>query len=282
MTRAAQPASMSDNGPPPGAALTLYAGPVMHARMKPEEHRFTYDVFSILIDLDHLEAADRMTPLFSVGRFNLSSFHARDHGPRDGSSLRAHADRLLEAEGVERPARVLLLCYPRILGYVFNPLAVYYAYDAAGALTGVIYEVRNTFGGIHHYVLGVKDGELSEAGLRQQQDKLFYVSPFVSMEQTYRFRLLPPGEAVRIRILESDKEGPLLSATFNGTARPFTSASLLKLCAKIPFLPLKVMAGIHWEAFKIWRKGVRFHPRPANGSSGKTAPDETRGSLKAG
>ncbi|WP_246476059.1 DUF1365 domain-containing protein [Roseibium litorale] len=262
--------------------MTLYTGPVMHARMKPKEHRFSYEVFSILIDLDRLEEADKLAPLFSIGRFNLASFHPGDHGPRDGSDLRQHADRLLAGEGVPRPDRVLLLCYPRILGHVFNPLAVYYAYDPAGNLTGVIYEVRNTFGGMHHYVIPVHDGELSEAGLRQQQEKLFYVSPFVSMEQTYRFRLLPPGETVRIRILESDGEGPLLSATFNAKMQPFTSTALLKLCTKIPLLPLKVIFGIHWEAFKIWRKGVRFHPRPAGEPSGKITPDRTGGSLKAG
>lgn len=273
---------MSENGPPPDRALTLYAGPVMHARMKPEAHRFSYDVFSVLIDLDKLNEANQASRLFSVGKVNLASFHPSDHGPRDGSDLRFHADKLLADQGVARPARVLLLCYPRILGYVFNPLAVYYAYDANGGLSGVIYEVRNTFGGMHHYVIPVSQGQLSEAGLRQEQDKDFYVSPFIDMEQRYRFRLMPPGKTVRIRILETDKDGPLLSATFSGTASPFTSSTLLRLCAKIPLLPLKVMAGIHWEAFKIWRKGVRFHPRPAGKPSGDTPAGNPGGSLRAG
>ncbi|MEJ8474377.1 DUF1365 domain-containing protein [Roseibium algae] len=259
--------SMRDNGPLPTAAATLYNGTVMHARMKPAVHRFDYKVFSLLIDLDKLKEADRQSRFFSVRRFNLVSFHPKDHGPRDGKDLRKHIDALLTDKGLERPARVLLLAYPRILGTVFNPLAVYYAYDIDGHLAAVIYEVRNTFGDLHQYVIPVTDGQMSEAGLRQDQEKLFYVSPFIDMEQHYHFRLLPPGKSVRIRILETDPEGPLLSATFIGNALPMTSLALVKLCFKIPFLTFKILGGIHWEAFKIWRKRVRFYPRPAKGAS---------------
>ncbi len=115
--------------------------------------------------------------------------------------------------------RCLLLCYPRLLGYTFNPLSVYFCYRADGRLALMIYEVRNTFGDIHAYVLPVRPGELSPAGLRQEQDKLFYVSPFVEMAMRYHFRLTPPGEQVKLRILETDREGPLLAATFSGRRR---------------------------------------------------------------
>ncbi|WP_439528758.1 DUF1365 domain-containing protein [Pannonibacter sp.] len=256
------------NGPPPHAPVTLYTGQVMHARMKPVPHRFTYAVFSMLIDLDQLDAANATSALFSVGRFNLLSFHQRDHGPRDGSSLRAHVDRLLMEAGQGRPARVLLLAYPRLLGYVFNPLAVYYAYDAAGTLSGVIYEVRNTFGDLHTYVAPVTDGQLSAAGLRQDQVKAFYVSPFLDMQQHYHFRLLPPGQSVRIRILETDPEGPILSATFTGKGEPATSAAIAKACLRFPLMTLKVIAGIHYEALKLWLKGIRFHSRPRTPDTG--------------
>ncbi|WP_417689624.1 DUF1365 domain-containing protein [Roseibium sp.] len=256
--------SMTQNGPAPAAPAALYAGSVMHQRMKPSAHRFAYEVFSLLIDLDRLQDAGRMSPLFSVGRFNLMSFHQKDHGPRTGASLRAHVDGLLTRHGVARPARVLLLGYPRILGTVFNPLAVYYAFDANEHLTGVIYEVRNTFGDIHHYVAPVDCSQITEAGLKQDQEKLFYVSPFIDMEQHYHFRLLPPGRSVRIRILETDAEGPLLSATFAGNLCPLSTSTILRLCLRIPLLTLKVLGGIHWEAFKIWRKRVPFHSRPKN------------------
>lgn len=274
--------SMKENGPPPAAAASLYAGKVMHQRMKPAQHRFDYDVFSLLIDLDRLEEANRLSPLFSVRRFNLLSFNPKDHGPRDGTDLREHVDRLLADLGRERPDRVLLLAYPRILGTVFNPLAVYYAYDAEGLLTAVIYEVRNTFGDMHHYVAPVEDNQMSGAGLRQDQEKLFYVSPFIDMNQHYYFRLLPPGKSVRIRILEKDAEGPLLSATFTGNAVPLTSQEIMRLCARIPLLTLRVLGGIHWQAFKIWRKRVKFHPRPAKAASSSSGSKATRGPLATG
>lgn len=262
------PAStLADNGPPPAEPAALYTGKVMHARMKPKPHRFTYSVFSLMIDLDRLSEAGSISRFFSVGRFNLVSFFERDHGPRDGSSLRGHIDNAFAERGVARPARILLLAYPRILGYVFNPLAVYYCYDTDDRLSAIVYEVRNTFGDIHSYVLPVTDKELSSAGVRQTQDKRFYVSPFIDMTQTYHFRMLPPGQSVRVRILETDPEGPLLSATFSGEHQYLTSPSLLTLCFRIPLMTVKVIAAIHWEAFKIWRKRVRFHRRPIAGPS---------------
>ena len=131
-------------------------------------------------------------------------------------------------------------------------------------LRALIYEVRNTFGGIHTYTLPVEPGQLSEAGVRQNQKKEFYVSPFISMEQHYYFRMLPPGETVRVRILEKDGRGPLLSATFSGKGVPLTSATVMRECLRVPFLSAKVMLAIHWEAFKIWLKRVPFHRRPVD------------------
>lgn len=254
--------TVSDNGPPPGQAATIYSGQVMHQRMKPAEHRFSYSVFSVLLDLDRLEKARKQSRFFSVNRFNLLSFHEKDHGKRDGSSLRQHIDALLAKKSVERPSKVLLLAYPRLLGYGFNPLSVYYAYDDTDQLTAIVYEVRNTFGGLHTYVLPIEAGQVSDAGVRQNQVKEFYVSPFISMEQHYHFRMLPPGDAVRVRILETDAKGPLLSATFSGSGRSLTSPAILRECIRVPFLSAKVIMAIHWEAFKIWLKRVPFHPRP--------------------
>src|SRR3979409_1915103 len=163
---------------PVDAAAVLYFGAVMHARLKPIGHRFSYRVMSLLIDLDRLDAADRQSPLFGVNRAALYSFNEADHGARAGSSLRAYAQRRAAERDVDLiGGRVLLLCYPRLLGYTFNPLSVYFCYRAGGELALMIYEVRNTFGDIHPYVLPVKPGEIGVAGVRQEQDKLFYVSP---------------------------------------------------------------------------------------------------------
>ena len=250
--------------PPPLDVASLYVGDVMHARLKPFGHRFTYRVFSLLLDLDRLSEAGRRSTLFSVGRFNLVSFSARDHGPRDGGDLRAHVEGLLAAQGGASPARILLLAYPRILGFTFNPLAVYYCYDTQDRLTALIYEVRNTFGGLHAYVLPVGEGALDGRGLRQEQDKLFYVSPFLHMDHRYRFRMRPPGDTVHIRILECDAQDPVLAATFHGARQSLTSATLARACLALPLMTFKVVAAIHWQALKLWLKGAKYIPDAAS------------------
>ena len=245
------------------AAAALYFGEVMHARLKPIGHRFSYRVMSLLIDLDRLDEADTASPLFGVNRAALYSFAEADHGKRDGSSLRGYAQACAAARGIDLAGgRVLLLCYPRLLGYAFNPLSVYFCYRADGALALIIYEVCNTFGEIHPYVLPVRADEVSEAGIRQRQDKLFYVSPFMAMAMRYHFRVCPPGAQVKLRILETDGSGPLLAATFNGRRRALTTAALLRSVVALPLVSFKILAAIHWEALRLWLKGVRLTPRP--------------------
>ena len=247
----------------PADAAALYVGEVMHARLKPFGHRFSYRVMSLLIDLDRLADADRQSPLFGVNRAALYSFHEADHGSARRLIACAPMRSIARAErGIDLTGgRVLLLCYPRLLGYTFNPLSVYFCYRADGELALLIYEVRNTFGEIHPYVLPVTPGEISEAGVRQQQDKLFYVSPFIDMAMRYHFRVLPPGERVRLRILETDREGPLLAATFNGRRRALNTTELLRAFFALPLVTLKIMAAIHWEALRLWLKGARLVPR---------------------
>src|ERR1700755_2899790 len=192
-------------------AAALYVGEVMHARLKPMGHRFSYRVMNLPVCLHRLGEANRISPLFGVNRAALYSFRESDHGDRDGSSLRAYAQRCAVAHEIDLTGgRVELLCYPRLLGDTFNPLSVYFCRRADGSLALLIYEVRNTFGDIHAYVLPVRPGETSAAGVREQQDKLFYVSPFIDMPMRYYFRVSPPGGDVKLRILETDGTGPLL------------------------------------------------------------------------
>jgi uncharacterized protein len=250
------------------AAAALYFGEVMHARLRPVGHRFSYRVMNLLIDLDRLDVADRLSRLFGVNRAALYSFHETDHGDRDGSSLRGYAQRCAAAHGVDLTGgRVLLLCYPRLLGYAFNPLSVYFCYRAEGNLGLVIYEVRNTFGEIHAYAVPIKPGEISAAGIRQSQDKRFYVSPFIEMATRYHFRIAPPGSMVRLRILETDQAGPLLAATFHGRRRALTTGRLLRSFFSLPLVTLKILAAIHWEALRLWSKGVRLVPRVEQASA---------------
>jgi DUF1365 family protein len=263
------PAEISDFKTGIGAApdgASLYFGDVMHARLKPIGHRFCYRVMSLLIDLDRLEAADRQSFLFGVNRAALYSFREKDHGDRDGSPLRGYVQRCAVKRGIDLTGgRVLLLCYPRLFGYTFNPLSAYFCYGADGKLTLIVYEVRNTFGAIHSYVLPVQPGEINGAGVRQQHDKLFYVSPFIQMAMRYHFRVSPPGDRVKLRILETDSDGPLLAATFNGKRHALTTQALLRSFCALPLVTFKIITAIHWEALRLWLKGARLvpHPQPA-------------------
>lgn len=286
MTRVSVPTRTDANGAPPADPVVLYSGTVMHARLKPLGHRFDYSVANLLVDLDRLPDADRLSGLFSVGRFNLFGFREADHGPRDGSPLRPYVDRLLAADGIARPDRVLLLCYPRVLGFVFNPISVYFCLDRDGRTTALVYEVRNTFGEAHTYVAAVQPGDASPAGIRQARDKRFYVSPFMPMEQRYHFRVIPPGDGVRLRILETDRDGPTLAATFVGARRPVTSGVLLRTFLSMPFHTLKVVAGIHVEAVRLWWKGAPMFtrgapPSPVSYRDGSGASGLERGPERA-
>lgn len=252
-----------ENGPPPIAAGTLYPGKVMHQRLRPFGHRFSYSVFSILVDVDRLDELAGMSRLLGVNRAGPVSFHERDHTEEEGETLRQMGNRLLAQAGLPRPpARLLLLAYPRLFGYVFNPITVWFAYGEGGELLALIYSVRNTFRERHSYVAPVQDGELGPAGIRQTRAKLFHVSPFINMDARYDFRVQPPGKVVRLRIHESEEGAPLLAATFSGEARPLNDRNLLTCLARFPLMTLKVTAAIHWQALRLWLKGARFHRSP--------------------
>ena len=245
-------------------AAAIYLGKVMHARLRPIRHRFSYRVMSLLIDLDRLDEADRQSYLFAVNRAALFSFHEVDHGERNGASLSEYVRRLGAEHGIELSAgRILLLCYPRLFGFTFNPLSIYFCYRASGELALLICEVRNTFGEIHPYVLKVEDGCAHGEALRHSQAKQFYVSPFIEMETSYHFRLSLAGERVKVRILQTDKVGPLFAAAFCGHRQPLTSRSLLSVFLTIPLLTFKVVLAIHWEALRLWLKGAPLVPRSA-------------------
>ena len=247
------------------APCALYRGKVMHARLKPASHRFSYRVVNILVDVSRLDEIDRKMRLFGVNKPMLFSFFERDHGPRDGTPLAAYVRRLLTEHGIQRPGEqghILLLCYPRIFGFVFNPLSVYFCYDPEGELTALVYEVRNTFGEMHTYVRAVDPDWRATGIVRQSQQKAFYVSPFITMNTTYLFRVLPPRERVQLRILATDDEGPLLAATFSGRSLPLNDRSVLRAAITLPFMTLKVVAAIHFEALRLWLKGVCIVERP--------------------
>ncbi len=230
----------------------------MHHRMRPQIHRFTYRVFSLMIDLDRLDEAGKITPLFRVNRPGIVSFLEGDHLEPGFDTLRDQVNHKFALAGLPKADRIVLVCYPRIFGFVFNPLSMIYAYDEQNELIGLIYQVRNTFGGRHDYVCPVDASEVTPAGIRQSCDKVFHVSPFLAMNMRYHFRMVAPGQSVRWRILESDPEGPILAAVFSGERLALSTSTLSRLLLKLPFVTLKIYAAIHWQAFRLWLKGVPF------------------------
>ena len=240
---------------------SLYEGIVMHHRFRPQKHRFIYRVFSLCLNLDELESLDQQRRLFSLNRFNLFSFHEKDHG-RGTGKLRNQITEILVERGYDSAtAHIRLLCYPRILGYTFNPLSVYFCYNRDAELEVILYEVSNTFGQRHTYLLTAEQDKTGH--VRQQCDKQMYVSPFMPMNTGYSFRILPPAQqvAVNIRQTERDSGKAVLHATFSGKHSSLTDSGLLKAFIKYPLMTLKVMTAIHWEALRLWRKNVKIQPR---------------------
>lgn len=252
----------------------LYKGVVMHHRFTPKRHRFVYRVFSICLNLDELDNLHKRTRLFSVNRFNLFSFHEKDHGEGNGS-LRKQITQLLTDRGCQTAtAHIKLLCYPRVLGYTFNPLSVYFCYNADGLLEVILYEVSNTFGQRHTYLL---PANLDNTGhVRHKCDKKMYVSPFMPMDTDYSFRIQPPGHRVAVNIRQSDHitGKAILNATFGGKRSELSDKGLLKAFLAYPLMTVKVITAIHWEALRLWRKKVKIQPRAAGNKYSVSWQDE--------
>ena len=237
----------------------IYSGFITHRRFKPKRHFFSYKTFSFLIDLNEIETLDKKINFFSYNRFNIISFYDADHGARDGSPLIAWVKKTLaEAKINIGSGTIKLLCYPRLFGYVFNPLSIFYCYDENLKLKAILYEVKNTYNEQHTYVFSASS---SSNLILHKCDKKFYVSPFMEMKTFYNFRLLNPGKILNIFIKQSDDEGILLTACQIGKKVEMTSKNLLSQFLKHPLMSFKVILAIHYEAFRLWIKGIKFVKR---------------------
>lgn len=255
----------------------LFIGTVMHLRLRPRRHQFRQRVTALWIDADRPEAAAGR--LFSVDRANLASFHRRDHGPRDGSDLRPWVEARLAEIGAPPPDRIMLLCFPRLLGYVFNPLSVYYCYSEEGDLQSLVYEVKNTFGDQFAYAARVSADAFADAAT-QRHEKQFFVSPFIDMDKAYYFTAPAPSDRLALRIKERDGAGDYLIATWNGRAAPLRSGAILRLLGRAPLMTFKIMAAIHWHALRLFLKGVPFLGHP--GADGVVRLRRPRAEAAAG
>jgi len=232
----------------------IYNGKVIHRRFKPKEHYFKYNVFSLLIDIDELEIIENKIKIFSYNKFNIISFFEKDHGPRDGTSLKEWVIKNLNDIGIDNDRiQIKLFCYPRIFGYVFNPLSVFFIYDENSRLISILYEVKNTFGEQHTYIFKTDD----EKVIVNDCTKKFHVSPFIEMECHYYFRVLKPSDKISVIIDQIDKDGKLLYASQDGKAKELNEKNLLFSYISHPLMTFKIIAAIHYEALKLWLKGIK-------------------------
>jgi len=242
-------------------APAIYFGTVMHRRLRPREHSFRYPVYFLRVPVDGIDSLRR--PLFSVDRFNVFSFHRKDHGPRDGSDLGPWIRDLLASEGLGGVVKhVELQAYPRVLGYVFNPVSFWYCRDDAGALRAVLCEVHNTFGESHNYLVAHQDGRPLTQSDTLTARKVFHVSPFFPIAGEYRFRFHDGGKRTVARIDYGDADGPLLLTAVTGMGEPLTSGRLAYAFFRYPWFTLGVIARIHYQALQLWLKRTPFFSKP--------------------
>ena len=234
----------------------IYTGQVIHKRFKPKEHFFKYKVFSLLLDLSELNLLDNELKIFSYNKFNILSFYDIDHGPRDGTSIISWVkDNLKNSNIYSEEIKIKLLCYPRVFGYVFNPLSIFFVYDKNSNLVSILYEVKNTFGEQHTYVFKIdKNNKLFEHSCK----KKFHVSPFIEMNCLYYFKILKPEDKLSVLINLNDDNGKLLFASQDGQKRELNNKNLVISYLSHPLMSFKIIGAIHFEALKLWLKGVKF------------------------
>ena len=244
-------------------ASGLYSGAVTHARLRPRAHRLRYKIFMMLIDLDEARALSERLKLFAYNRPGLIALNDRDHLDGSDTPLADQVRHELSRAGLDLGGGpVRLLCMPRVLGFVFNPISVYFCHRADGRLGAILYEVNNTFGQRHAYLIPVKPGDCTDGQIAQSCDKRFHVSPFMDMAMRYHFRTAAPGADVRLVVDGHDADGPMLTAGFRGKRSDLTDGAIARAVLAHPMLSLAVLAAIHWEAIKMLLKGLRLKPMP--------------------
>jgi uncharacterized protein len=234
---------------------SIYRGTVTHRRLRPVAHALAYDVAAILVDVDQIALSAKQCRFLSYNRFNFFGIDDRDHGAGDGSTIHEYVWNIVKSKsGTEDVCHIFMLCYPRLLGFVFNPMTTFFCVDGSGQVKMMIYEVHNTFGGRHSYVTDVIRADQPNYF---QTEKVFYVSPFNKVEGHYGLKASPPAERVSVGVALTTAEGPTMNAYFVGKRETLNDRNLLQVFFAYPLMTLKVVAAIHFEALKLWWKGLK-------------------------
>ena len=256
----------------------LYAGWVRHRRHHPRVHDFRYRLLFAYLDLDALDPIDRTVRTFSVNRWNLWSFFDRDHVDGQPGATAGKVRRLLARNGIALDGgSIRLLTQCRVLGYVFNPISLYYCHDGEGALAAVVAEVNNTFGERHLYLLDRRPNDSGSATARFRAAKAMHVSPFLGMDCAYDFTLPPVGERLSVGIVQHKKGRRVLDAQLWGRRLPLTTRNLTGSLLRYPLVTMKTVAAIHAEAARLYLKGIPFLRHP-----GRTDAQREQSALLAG
>ncbi|HCK21035.1 MAG TPA: DUF1365 domain-containing protein [Bacteroidetes bacterium] len=243
----------------------IYDCTVFHHRMQPKQHRFNYDVYMLWLDLDELDVLDQALRFFGRNRFSLLSFYDEDHfkvapGAIHNGNTRQNVEEWLQNNQIERPDSIRLLTNARVLGYVFNPVSFYYCYDSAGTCYCILAEVSNTFGEMKIFTILPN----AEGHFQYEEDKYFYVSPFTELDDRFHFQFKMPGDSYYTSINVSRAGELYFYSSVNGKKSTLSDAAIVRRCLRLPFVTLKIISGIHWQAFRIWLKGIHYHKKAEN------------------
>ncbi len=239
---------------------SLVTARVLHRRDTPTANCFVYGMDCLLLDDAALAGRSRLR-LFSYGQPNLVSLHPADHGI-GAIQGRDEVRQAAREAGIDGIRSVMLLCHPRYWGYTFNPVSFWFLLGAGGSLRAVLAEVHNTYGERHGYLCHDDAGGDIRPATPITARKHFHVSPFFDIRGTYRFTFHLDPERVAVRIDYDDGEGGGLVTSIAGPRRPLTDRALLRALSRRPLGALRVSALIHWQALRLWAKGVRFRKRP--------------------
>ena len=248
--------------PVAGCAPALIHGAVMHRRRRPAANAFRYPAFCLRLPLSRLSEL----PGWGVARNGRGtvSFHDRDHGARDGSDLEGWIRALLAAHGIGADGEIVVYAFPRMFGYVFNPVSFWVCHDRGGSVRALLAEVCNTFGERHNYLLAHDDGRPLLTGETLTARKVFHVSPFCEVKGRYAFRFHFGADRwlARIDYFDGDAATPLLETSISGRATPATRAAVRGLPLRYRWFTAGVVMRIHWQALKLWLKRVPCFTKP--------------------